>query len=166
MAAPSASCSRAGGTWRPAPIFGTRPCRSATNPSARATSRSICAPRIGTITATNATAQFNDVILHVVLWEAGSRHVPRTRAGQIIPQIVIQHQLDSPLEQLYDDIDLDSYPHNVGNHHGQCAHVLAARCPPTSLGALLDAAGDERFAAKVRRFSALDPSGRSRAGVL
>ena len=95
--------------------------------------------------------QFNDVILHVVLWEAGSRHIPRTHAGQIIPQIVIQHHLDSPLEQLYDDIDLDSYPHNVGNHHGQCAHVLQA-LPAVSLAALLDAAGEERFAAKVRRF--------------
>ncbi len=95
--------------------------------------------------------QFNDVILHVVLWEAGSRHIPRTRAGQIIPQLVIQHHLDSPLEQLYDEMDLDSYPHNVGNHHGQCAHILKA-LPPQSLAALLDTAGEERFAAKVRRF--------------
>jgi hypothetical protein len=96
-------------------------------------------------------AEFNDVILHVVLWEAGSQYAPRTRAGQIIPQLVIQHHLDTPLEQLYDEIDLDAYPHNVGNHHGQCAHVLRA-LPADSLGALLDAAGDERFAAKVRRF--------------
>ncbi len=95
--------------------------------------------------------RFNDVILHVVLWEAGSTHVPRTHAGQIIPQVVIQHQLDAPLEQLYDDIDLDAYPHNVGNHHGQCAHVLRG-VPDTSLGALFDAAGEERFTAKVRRF--------------
>ena len=97
-------------------------------------------------------AHFNDVILHVVLWEAGSQHVPRTRAGQIIPQVVIQHQLDTPLEQLYDEIDLDSYPHNAGNHHGQCAQVLRA-LPVGSLAAMLDAAGDERFASKVRRFS-------------
>ncbi len=97
-------------------------------------------------------AHFNDVILHVVLWEAGSQHVSRTRAGQIIPQIVIQHQLDTALEQLYDEIDLDSYPHNAGNHHGQCAHVLRA-LPSVSLAAMLDAAGDERFAAKVRRFT-------------
>jgi hypothetical protein len=96
--------------------------------------------------------QFNDVILHVVLWEAGSRHVPRTRAGEIVPQLVIQHQLDTPLEQLYDDIDLDSYPHNVGNHHGQCAHVLQD-LQPESLALLLDTAGEERFAGKVRRFT-------------
>jgi hypothetical protein len=94
---------------------------------------------------------FNNVILHVVLWEAGSRHIPRTHAGLIIPQVVIQHQLDSPLEQLYDDIDLDSYPHNVGNHHGQCTHVLQA-LHPESIAALLDTAGEERFGAKVRRF--------------
>ena len=97
-------------------------------------------------------AHFNDVILHVVLWEAGSQHVPRTRAGQIIPQMVIQHQLDTALEQLYDEIDLDSYPHNAGNHHGQCAQVLLA-LSNGSLAAMLEAAGDERFAAKVRRFT-------------
>jgi hypothetical protein len=96
-------------------------------------------------------AGFDDVVLHVVMWETGSQHVPRTRAGQIIPQLVIEHQLDSPLEQLYDEIDLDSYPHNAANHHGQCAQVLRT-LPPQSLGALLDAAGDERFAVKTRRF--------------
>ena len=96
--------------------------------------------------------QFNDVILHVVLWEAGSQRVPRTRAGQILPQIVLQHQLDMPLEQLHDEIDIDSYPHNAGNHQGQCARVLRA-LSPRSLAALLDDAGDERFTTKVRRFS-------------
>jgi hypothetical protein len=95
---------------------------------------------------------FNDVILHAVLWEGDSQHVPRTRAGQILPQVVLQHQLDTPLDQLHDEIDLDAYPHNVGNHHGQCAHVLRA-LPAGSLAALFDAAGDERFATKVRRFS-------------
>ncbi len=96
--------------------------------------------------------RFNDVILHVVLWEAGSQHIPRTRAGQILPQVVLQHQLDVTLEQLHDEIDLDSYPHNAGNHEGQCAQVLQA-LPSDSVAALLDAAGDERFAAKMRRFS-------------
>ena len=97
--------------------------------------------------------QFNDVILHVVLWEAGShRHLPRTRAGQILPQIALQHQLDAPLDQLHDEIDLDAYPHSAGGHHGQCASVLG-KLPKGSIAALLDAAGDERFATKMRRFS-------------
>ena len=96
--------------------------------------------------------QFNDVILHVVLWEAGSQHVPRTRAGQILPQLVLQPQLAAPLDQLHDEIDLDSYPHNARGHQGQCAQVLRT-LPAASLAVLLDAAGDERFATKVRRFS-------------
>jgi hypothetical protein len=96
---------------------------------------------------------FNDVILHVVLWESGShRHVPRTRAGQILPQIVLQHQLDAPLDQLHDEIDLDAYPHNAGNHHGQCTSILRSLAQG-SITALFDAAGDERFAIKMRRFS-------------
>jgi hypothetical protein len=96
--------------------------------------------------------QYNDVVLHVVLWEAGSQHAPRTHAGQILPQVVLQHQLDITLEQLHDEIDLDAYPHNVGNHEGPCAEILSA-LPSNSVAALLDAAGDERLATKARRFS-------------
>lgn len=96
--------------------------------------------------------QFNNVILHVVLWEAGSQTAPKTRAGQTPPQLVLQHQLAAPLESLYDDIDLDAYPHNVGNHSGQCAKLLKS-LPADEVRALLDDAGDERFAGKARKFA-------------
>jgi hypothetical protein len=95
---------------------------------------------------------YDDVILHVVLWEAGSAFAPRTRHGDAIPQVVLQHQLAAPLEQLYDEIDLDAYPHNVRGHGGGCATVLNA-LPAESILALLDSAGDERFAGKTRKFS-------------
>jgi hypothetical protein len=95
---------------------------------------------------------YDNVILHVVLWEAGSQPPPRNRHGDPLPPLVLQHQLAAPLEQLYDDIDLDAYPHNVGNHTGRCAATLA-ELSPAAVASLLDSAGDERFAAKTRRFT-------------
>lgn len=95
---------------------------------------------------------YDDVILHVVLWKAGSQAQPRTRHGDLIAQVVLQDQLAAPLEQLYDDIDVDAYPHNVGNHTGRCAPMFRD-LPGDTLTTLLDAAGDERFEAKTRRFA-------------
>ncbi len=100
----------------------------------------------------NEDPNYNNVVLHVVLWEAGSDALPHTQAGDITPQVVLQHHLDTPLEVLYDELDLDAYPHNVGNHQGPCAALLAA-APPGVIQELLDSAGDERFAAKMRKYA-------------
>ena len=96
---------------------------------------------------------YGDVVLHVVLWQAGSTRAPRTAHGIILPQLVIEHQLDAPLEALSDEIDLEAYPHNVTGHGGRCASVLPALVPAPNIGDLLDEAGDERFAGKIRRFT-------------
>ncbi len=95
---------------------------------------------------------YNDVILHVVLWEAHSEMETRTRAGDSLPQLVLQHHLSAPLESLYDEIDLDAYPHNARGHGGGCARTLRD-LGADSIGLLLETAGDERFAAKTRKFS-------------
>ncbi len=94
---------------------------------------------------------YNNVVLHVVLWRAGSDHAPLNSANQFVPQLVLEDQLAAPLEQLHDEIDLDAYPHNVGNHTGRCADFLA-KIPDRAMASLLDDAGDERFAMKTRRF--------------
>ncbi|MBM3858977.1 MAG: DUF2851 family protein [Verrucomicrobia bacterium] len=95
--------------------------------------------------------RYNDVILHVVLWEAGADAISRTRAGMPVPQLALQHHLAAPLEALYDDIDLDSYPHGVRPHGGGCVNVMH-QLAPLQVHSLLDHAGDERFANKTRKF--------------
>ena len=95
---------------------------------------------------------YDNVILHVFLWDTGPMKPTRTRQGDEIPQLVLHQQLAAPLEQLFDEIDSDAYPHNVGNHSGQCAGTLGA-LPAETISMLLDAAGDERFAVKTRRFT-------------
>ena len=94
---------------------------------------------------------YNDVVLHVVLWQAGSNVPAKTHHGQQIPQVVLQDQLAASLDALHDEIDLDAYPHNVGNHSGRCAPLLKTM-PEQVIGELFSDAGDERFYAKVRRF--------------
>jgi len=90
---------------------------------------------------------YQDVILHVVLWSAGSHRAPRG-----IPQIVLEHQLAAPLEQLHDEIDLEAYPHNAAGHGGQCSQILPD-LPADKVRELLAEAGDERFLTKTRRFT-------------
>jgi hypothetical protein len=94
---------------------------------------------------------YNQVILHVVLWENGSCRQPLTRHGDPIPQVFLQNQLDTPLENLHDEIDLDSYPHNADRRTGRCSQILSG-LSGNSLGSLLDSAGDERLGAKTRKF--------------
>jgi hypothetical protein len=96
-------------------------------------------------------AAYNNVVLHVVLWKAGSTTAPVTRAGEQMPQLVLQHLLDDPLETLYDEIDLDAYPHNAGNHAGPCGELFRG-LDDQAISHLLDSAGDERLAGKVRKF--------------
>jgi hypothetical protein len=95
---------------------------------------------------------YNDVVLHVVLWESGNRRAPHTRHGDTLPQVVLQHHLAAPLEALYDELDLDAYPYGAGKHGGNCVRVIS-RLSDTSIVELLDAAGDERFTHKVSRFA-------------
>jgi hypothetical protein len=95
---------------------------------------------------------YNNVILHVVLWEAGSGRAPKTQNGCTPQQLVLQHQLAAPIESVYDDVELDMYPHNVGSHVGSCVSLFKSFAPQTIMS-LLDAAGDERFAIKARRYA-------------
>lgn len=99
----------------------------------------------------NRNAAYNNVVLHVVLWESGSGTTPVSRAGDKLPQLVLQNVLAAPLETLYDEIDLDAYPHHVGNHAGPCG-ARFRELADDAVGQLLDSAGDERLAVKTRKF--------------
>ena len=95
---------------------------------------------------------YDNVVLHVVLWDAGSESAPKTRHDDVIPQVALQNQLSASLEQLYDEIDTEAYPHEAGEHGGRCAAVLK-NLPVETIAAMLESAGDERFASKARKFS-------------
>ena len=66
---------------------------------------------------------YNEVVLHVVLWESHSETNARTSGGDLLPQVVLQHQLDAPIESLYDEIDVDADPYGAG-HSARVALTL------------------------------------------
>ncbi|MCX7824926.1 MAG: DUF2851 family protein [Verrucomicrobiae bacterium] len=95
---------------------------------------------------------YNDVLLHVVLWQDGGDRPALTASGRVLPRLVMSDQLEAPLEELYDAIDPESYPYNVDEHIGRCAERLQS-LPPDTLDALLEDAGRDRLRAKARRLA-------------
>ena len=95
---------------------------------------------------------YNDVLLHVVLWQDGGGQPAQTAAGCVLPRLVMSDHLEAPLEELYDSIDPENYPYNLDEHVGQCAERLKP-LPPKTLAALLEDAGLDRLRAKARRLT-------------
>lgn len=95
---------------------------------------------------------YNDVLLHVVLWQDGGDRPALTASGRVLPRLVMGDQLEASLEELYDSIDPGNYPYNLDEHAGQCAERLKP-LPPDTLDALLEDAGLDRLRAKARRLT-------------
>ncbi|MSR65698.1 MAG: DUF2851 family protein [Verrucomicrobiae bacterium] len=89
---------------------------------------------------------YRNVILHVVLWKT-SKGEPGTRS---FPVLFLQDFLDSPLEDLYDSIDIEAYPYASEAHRGRCELNLRT-LTEDQVGEILDSAGHERFLAKARK---------------
>jgi len=94
---------------------------------------------------------YSRVLLHVVLWNSATARSPVGSRGRPIPQVALESQLAAPLEMLYDEIDIDSYPYHVADRGGRCAALLGG-VEAAVVRNLLDEAGEERFTQKCRRF--------------
>ena len=103
-------------------------------------------------------AEYNDVVLHVVLWNDTVGKSVKTQSGKKIPQLVLSAYLDYELTELADVIDLSSYPENNESSDGQCHKLLlSSDVSDEWIGQFLNYAGDERILRKARRFEgALD----------
>ncbi len=95
--------------------------------------------------------RYDNVILHAVMWEDGAEQTMRTADGRGLPQLVLFPHLAAPLEELFDEIDTDTYPYAAHNHAGRCEATLKLMSL-ASLQSLLADAGDERLNIKSRRF--------------
>ena len=96
--------------------------------------------------------RYNNVILHVFLWN--DRQTPEIRRadGQFLPQVALEHFLPRPLAAYQADIVLEDYPYKTGHAHGQCYETLQ-RLAPQEVCAVLDRAGDTRMQQRVWRWS-------------
>ena len=99
--------------------------------------------------------RYDDVILHVVLWnDLGAEYVTASDRSQI-PQLVLEPYLTSDLTDLVNTIDTEDYPVSSESSAGLCHQKIAAGCRDDEwVGKLLDYAGDERILSKMRRFEA------------
>ncbi len=97
-------------------------------------------------------ARYNNVILHVFLWN--DRQAPEVRRadGQLVPQVALEHFLPRPLAAYQADIVLDDYPYKTAHVHGRCYETLQQRAPQ-EVCEVLDRAGDTRLQQRVWRWS-------------
>jgi len=71
--------------------------------------------------------RYNDVILHVVLWDSPADRPTLTAAGESVPIAVVEPRLTVPLSRIVRLIDLDLYPYTRFAGSGHCASALFAR---------------------------------------
>ena len=97
-------------------------------------------------------ARYNNVILHVFLWN--DRQAPEVRRadGQLVPQVALELFLPRPLAAYQADIVLEDYPYKTAHVHGRCYETLQQRAPQ-EVCEVLDRAGDTRLQQRVWRWS-------------
>ena len=94
----------------------------------------------------DANPRYNDIMLHVVMWDDGGGLLTKKQNGEYIPTLVLADYLDRPIGKLWKAIDKS------------CAEEMPCRMEnvnPESIGAILDRAGMERFLSKAGVFSEL-----------
>lgn len=67
---------------------------------------------------------YDNVILHVVLWEMETDDIPLTSSGKPIPTCYLEYNLTKTIPQAVAAIDLDSYPYAQFIGSGRCAPLL------------------------------------------
>ncbi len=97
-------------------------------------------------------ARYNDVILHVFLWNDRQAPAVQRADGQLVPQVALEHFLPYPLDTYQTEIILEDYPYKTAHIHGRCYETLRRLAPP-EVCAVLDRAGDTRLQQRVWRWS-------------
>ncbi len=96
--------------------------------------------------------RYNQVILHVFLWN-DRQFTTVTRAdGQTVPQVALEDWLPHPLPAYQADIILEDYPYKHAPLPGRCYEALR-QCEPEAVRQFLNRAGDMRFQRHMQRWS-------------
>ena len=96
--------------------------------------------------------RYNNVILHVFLWNDRQATEARRADGQLIPQVALEQFLLHPLAAYQGEIVLEDYPYKAADVHGRCYETLQ-RLAPQDICEVLDRAGDTRLQQRVWRWS-------------
>lgn len=94
---------------------------------------------------------YENVILHVAMWNDAVPDTVRTRKDKDIAQVELYPQLDVDLRDMMLHIDTENYPFSSQSRIGICNETIKGH--EVSLLRLLRLAGKERFFIKARRYS-------------
>jgi hypothetical protein len=97
-------------------------------------------------------ARYNQVVLHVVLWNDRHATTIRRADGQLVPQVVLEPCLPRSLVEYQVDIPLEDYPSKNVPFHGRCYEVLRTLAPQ-EVREFLERAGDLRLQRRMWRWS-------------
>ncbi len=98
-------------------------------------------------------ADYNGVVLHVVMWDDRREPAVQTQDGTRVPQLTLSRAVDEDLEELVEIIDAEGeppeqqWPVTEGKYCGQA--YRSGEIDSRWLGRMLDAAGDHRLLSRA-----------------
>ncbi|MFO7899859.1 MAG: DUF2851 family protein [Planctomycetota bacterium] len=96
---------------------------------------------------------YNDVILHVVMWNDSGSETTCREDGRAMPILALDRYVKRSVDELTDTLNPAEYPHASEGAAGRCQELLAQNdVDPEWIGQFLDHAGDERMLRKAERF--------------
>lgn len=95
--------------------------------------------------------RYNQVMLHVFLWNDRQTTEMIRADGQAVPQVVLADWLPHPLTAYQADIVLEDYPYKHAPVPGRCYETLQ-QCAPQAVQELLNRAGDGRLQSRIQRW--------------
>ena len=96
--------------------------------------------------------RYNNVMLHVFLWNDRKDRVITRADGQTVPQVALENCLPRPLLTYRTDVVLEDYPRKNVPVPGRCYEALR-RLEPAEVRAFLDRAGDVRLRQRMWRWA-------------
>ena len=99
-------------------------------------------------------SNYNNVFLHVVLWNDREDDFVVNQAGQPVRQLIIEDNLERELGELIDLLAQEDFPQPLSATAGLCNQFInEERVAESWVGDFLDDAGDERILSKARFFA-------------
>ena len=96
--------------------------------------------------------RYNDVLLHVFLWNDRRDRAVNRADGQPVPQVAMENFLPRPLLSYRADVVLEDYPRRTVPFPGRCYEILRS-AGPDQVRAFLDRAGDVRLRQRMWRWA-------------
>lgn len=110
-------------------------------------------------------ARYNNVILHISLWDPKKWKLVETLDGKSIQQTSLEQYLTLPISRILQLVDLDLYPYKRFAGSGKCAQTLFRSMPNQKMEELFTSAALWRLQKKGSNLSSLTENNQLRMGM-